>query len=624
MNNLIGKTLGQYEIREKVGEGGMAYVFKAYHATLDRFVAIKILSPILSSEPGFTERFQREARAVARLNHPNILPVYDFGRQDNYNYIVMRYVEDSLTLNTLMQQKAPIDELINYIIQVADALNYAHERGIIHRDVKPGNILIDGRWALLSDFGLVKDRTSSSELTHTGTGMGTPAYMSPEQARGIHVDQRTDIYSLGVILHKILTGAVPHDANTPLGIILKRTTEPVSPLRQTNPDISQSLDYVTLRALAREPDRRYSTAGQFAEALKKAKDDPLYQGDATDPSAIDTDATIASGLRVSAEVTSAPDSLPTTPSLPTMPPLPTTPRSRNLSLIIGGGVAAAVVIGVLIFALLFLRRGDTGSASNGEVPSSLPGTETIPIANLAPAIPWLPFDENAVPGVECYSFNVNLPPFDNPLVRQAFASAVDREAIVRMSTDLLGLELSPATTFTPPDVLGRDLYGQVGLPFDVDRARELLAQAGYPNGEGFPQVTLAYISTGHLDPEVKAVAAMWRDHLGIEVELQPVDDEKAYTELLESDTIHIFRVGWIGDYVDPDNFLNTTFRLNISWAHHFNNSIFNDIVEQAEAKAANPALRQQLYIRAERILCEQEAAIIPLYHYHIPSDFVVK
>jgi ABC-type transport system substrate-binding protein len=399
------------------------------------------------------------------------------------------------------------------------------------------------------------------------------------------------------------------------------------------------LDYVTLRALAIEPDRRYSTASHFAQALsraalkgaalKKAKDDPIYQEDVVDPSAIDPEATVASGVRVGSEVTSVPDPLPTSPLPSTVAPS----RPRNLGPMIGGAVAAVAVIGALVLALLFLSGGDSdpaqltissGSASNGEVSASLPGTETIPLADLSPGIPWLPLDESAVPGVECYSFNPNLPPFDDPLVRQAFASAVDRETIVKINTDLLGLELSPATTFTPPDVLGRDLYGAVGWPFDGERARELLAQAGYANGEGFPPVTLAYISAGHLDTEVKAVTAMWREHLGVEVNLQAVDDEQAYAELLKRDTIHIFRVGWIGDYVDPDNFLNTTFRLNISWAHHFNNSIFNDIVEQAEAKAANPALRQQLYIRAERILSEQEAAIIPLYHYHIPSDLVVK
>ncbi|NJN92680.1 MAG: serine/threonine protein kinase [Anaerolineales bacterium] len=190
MDNLIGTTLGQYEIVEKIGQGGMALVFKAYQRALDRFVAIKVLSPALAEEPGFAERFQREAQAVARLHHPNILQVYDFGLHNKSNYLVMRYVPNSITLGQLIRGGTPPHKLIEYILQVADALNYAHEQGIVHRDVKPSNILIDGKWALLSDFGLVKLSQSSSHLTTTGMGMGTPAYMSPEQVVGIGVDRR--------------------------------------------------------------------------------------------------------------------------------------------------------------------------------------------------------------------------------------------------------------------------------------------------------------------------------------------------------------------------------------------------------------------------------------------------
>jgi serine/threonine protein kinase len=136
MEELIGTTLGPYEIREKIGQGGMAHVFKAYQPSLDRFVAVKVLSPALAEQPGFTERFQREAHSVARLLHPNILQVYDFGIQDKFNYIVMRYVEDSQNLRLRIGAGAPVEELLDHVIQVADALNYAHKRGIIHRDVK--------------------------------------------------------------------------------------------------------------------------------------------------------------------------------------------------------------------------------------------------------------------------------------------------------------------------------------------------------------------------------------------------------------------------------------------------------------------------------------------------------
>lgn len=272
MKNLVGSVFGQYEIIAKIGQGGMAHVFKARQLNLDRFVALKILSPTLAEQPGFAERFQREAHAAARLHHPNILQVYDYGVEDKYNYIVMRYVEGSKTLSDLILENPPLDQVVDYIVQIADALAYAHERGIVHRDVKPGNVLIDGRWAYLSDFGLVKLAESSSHLTGTGVSIGTPAYMSPEQVNGSGaVDHRTDIYALGIILYKILTGTVPHDAQTPIAVLVKRSTEPVPPINLVKPSVPRSLQEVTMRSLAMEPDARFRSATDFAEALKKAK-----------------------------------------------------------------------------------------------------------------------------------------------------------------------------------------------------------------------------------------------------------------------------------------------------------------------------------------------------------------
>ena len=333
MKNLIGTTLGQYEIREQVGQGGMAYVFKAYQPSLNRFVAVKVLSPNFAEDADFTERFQREAQAVAHLNHPNILHVHDFGTQDHYNYLVMRYVEGSKTLDDLIRDGIPAQELINYILQVADALNYAHERGVIHRDVKPGNILIDDKWALLSDFGLVKLTETASQLTRTGTGMGTPAYMSPEQVAGLEVDRRTDIYALGIILYRILTGTVPHNAPTPLAIMVKRRTEPITPPHQIKPDTPESFEHVVMRSLATKPDERYSTATDFAEALRKAKTDPAYR-----------EATL---LHLRDETIVSRDKV-----------LPFPSKRRNLSLIMGGMAAIIVVAGALIFFLGSLITGD--------------------------------------------------------------------------------------------------------------------------------------------------------------------------------------------------------------------------------------------------------------------------
>jgi serine/threonine protein kinase len=375
MENLIGTMLGQYEIREKIGQGGMAHVFKAYQAGLDRFVAIKVLSPSLAEEPGFTERFQREAHSVARLHHPNILQVYDFGVQDKYNYLVMRYVENSRTLRHEIQDNISLDNLLDYIVQVADALNYAHKRGIIHRDVKPSNILVDGPWALLSDFGLVKMKQASRKLTSTGVGMGTPIYMSPEQASGSNIDHRTDIYALGVILHRILTGTVPHDASTPLAILVKRSTEPITPPHVIKPDIPTSLEHVVLRSLAMEPDARYSTATDFAEALKKAKTDPAFR-EATVTNL--GDATIAAGVKT---------------------PLPSVKR-RNWGLIAAGAAAAVVILVVLVFVLFsFMNSSDSSSSAQSVaqvgaaeagagVPVAVTETETpVPPTNTPTPIP---------------------------------------------------------------------------------------------------------------------------------------------------------------------------------------------------------------------------------------------
>jgi Tol biopolymer transport system component/tRNA A-37 threonylcarbamoyl transferase component Bud32 len=270
MTDLIGQTLGQYRIIEQIGEGGMATVYKAYQPGLDRYVAIKVLPPLHAKQPGFSERFEREAKAIANLNHPNILPVFDSGQQDGYTFIAMRYVEGATTLKTVMGPSLDLGQAVNLIGQIAAALDYAHQQGIVHRDVKPSNVLMDGDWALLTDFGLAKMTETSVKLTGTGVGIGTPAYMSPEQGKGEAVDQRTDIYALGVILFEMLTGQIPHDAETPFAIVLKRATEPLPLPRSINPNIPEAVERVTLKALSANPDDRHQTAGELAQALQQA------------------------------------------------------------------------------------------------------------------------------------------------------------------------------------------------------------------------------------------------------------------------------------------------------------------------------------------------------------------
>jgi tRNA A-37 threonylcarbamoyl transferase component Bud32 len=262
--------LGQYQIVEQVGQGGMATVYKAYQPGLNRYVAVKVLPPIHAKQPGFSERFRREAEAIANLNHPNILPVYDFGQEGEYSFIVMRYVEDARTLKQVMEARLSLRQVTDLIEQIAAALDYAHRRGVIHRDVKPSNVLVDGDWALLTDFGLAKMTEDSVRLTGTGVGIGTPAYMSPEQGQGQLVDHRTDIYALGIILFEMLTEQIPHNAETPVAIVFKRATEPLPPPRALNPDIPEAVERVILKALAREPDDRFTSAGALATTLKEA------------------------------------------------------------------------------------------------------------------------------------------------------------------------------------------------------------------------------------------------------------------------------------------------------------------------------------------------------------------
>jgi tRNA A-37 threonylcarbamoyl transferase component Bud32 len=270
MNNLIGQTLGQYEIIKMVGQGGMATVFQARQPGLNRDVALKVLPPNVADQPGFTERFVREAQAIGNLHHPNILPVYDTGRDKGYAYIVMRYIPNATTLADAMKNPLSPRQITRLTGQIASALDLAHHAGMVHRDVKPGNILMDGDWALLSDFGLAKMVESSVNLTGSGVGLGTPAYMSPEQAKAEKVDHHTDQYALAVIVYEMLTGQVPHQAETPLGTVVKRLSQPITPPRQLNPAIPSGVEAVLLKALSPQPQDRYYSAGQFARVLEAA------------------------------------------------------------------------------------------------------------------------------------------------------------------------------------------------------------------------------------------------------------------------------------------------------------------------------------------------------------------
>jgi len=272
VNDLAGRRLGQYQLREVIRRGGMSTVYLGYQPSLDRMVAVKVLA--FPGDPEFAARFEREARAIAALQHPNILAVYDYGEQEDQAYLVVQYVEDGRTLVDLLRTPQQPDRCLELLERVLAGLGYAHERGIVHRDVKPSNILLASpTWPMLADFGIAKLLMESDRepITRQGFIVGTAAYMAPEQGFGFRVDARTDLYSAGVVLYEMLTGRVPFKADTPMAALVAQAYEPPPPLREINPALPGELEAVVLRALAKDPAERYQSAEEMAEALRMVR-----------------------------------------------------------------------------------------------------------------------------------------------------------------------------------------------------------------------------------------------------------------------------------------------------------------------------------------------------------------
>ena len=270
-----GTEIGPFRIVEQVGKGGMAVVYKAYQAALARYVAIKVLPSELSSDPGFQARFRDEAIAIAGLRHANIMGVFDYGQQDGITYLVTEFI-DGGTLDQQMGTPLPLAYVCDTLGPIASALDYAHARGVIHRDVKPSNILLahDGR-PILGDFGLARMMTPDRDVTSAGMILGTPQYMAPEQSMGNPVPQ-SDTYSLGIVAYHMLTGRVPFTADTPMAVILAHQSAPLPPPRSIIPSMPEQVEAALLKALARRPEDRHRTAGDFINALGQARSAVAY------------------------------------------------------------------------------------------------------------------------------------------------------------------------------------------------------------------------------------------------------------------------------------------------------------------------------------------------------------
>ena len=260
---------GRYELIEKIGEGGMAIVYKAKCRLLNRYVAIKILRPEFTKDEQFVENFRRESQAAAGLSHPNIVSVYDVGQEGNIHFIVMELVEGK-TLSKLIEEKGRLDykEAINITRQVASALSLAHKNQIVHRDIKPHNILITNTGvAKLADFGIAKAVSASTIIGGNNKVMGSVHYFSPEQARGAYVDERSDIYSLGIVLYEMLTGKVPFDGDNPISIALMHINDPMPSVSAEVPGIPPQLEKIIMKATDKYQTNRYRTADEMIEDL---------------------------------------------------------------------------------------------------------------------------------------------------------------------------------------------------------------------------------------------------------------------------------------------------------------------------------------------------------------------
>src|SRR5713101_2263318 len=357
-----------YEIGAEIGRGGMAEVYLGHDRLLDRRVAVKVLSHVYASDPMSVERFRREAQAAAGLNHPNIVAVYDWGQEGDTSFIVMEYVPGQ-TLRELLRSYGRLasTEAARIAAEIADALSFAHRNGVIHRDVKPGNVLITSEGQVkVADFGIARAE-SGDGLTQTGAIMGTATYFSPEQAQGLALDGRSDVYALGVVLYEMVTGVAPFIADSPVSVAFKHVREEPVPPSELVHDVPGAMDRIVLTAMAKDVTRRYQSAADLrGDLMRFERHRPLMGGPgvaamAQVPSAaVDANATMAT-TPVAATATATAVSPAAYRSL--------APPPRRWGPIIAVGLAFLSLV-VLVGALLLTSTIDTGtSASTKDVPS---------------------------------------------------------------------------------------------------------------------------------------------------------------------------------------------------------------------------------------------------------------
>jgi serine/threonine-protein kinase len=397
----------------------MAEVYRGYHANLDRYVAIKVLHAFLADDPEFKNRFEKEARNIARLKHPNIVQVYDFDydtASESY-YMVMELVEGPTLKDRLFKvseqgKTLPVEESIRIVREAASALAYAHAQSMVHRDVKPGNLMLDrDQRVVLTDFGIAKI-VKGAQFTATGGMVGTPAYMSPEQGLGEPGDERSDLYSLGVILYQLMTGQLPYDAETPLAVILKHLNEPIPSARARNPEVPEDVDQIIMRLLSKDPATRYQNANELIADLERVeRGEPLGMALHFEPPVMLTRPEDTPVLPPQAPVLTAPPTPPSTEppqppiddmGMPTPVPLPAAagapPRRRIpfwvwiagvvlillVGYVVGAGNGFFPAIGFLASATPTATATDTATPTHTATPSDTPTPTDTATSTLTP------------------------------------------------------------------------------------------------------------------------------------------------------------------------------------------------------------------------------------------------
>ncbi|MFQ5942323.1 MAG: bifunctional serine/threonine-protein kinase/formylglycine-generating enzyme family protein [Anaerolineales bacterium] len=415
MEDLTGKQLGRYRVVGPLGEGGMAAVYRAYEPGLDRDVALKVLPRHFASDPQFIGRFEQEARVIAKLQHVHILPVYDFGQEDDYTFIVMPFIQTGTLADQLDDHPRPLPEILRIISQVGDALGYAHDRGIVHRDIKPTNILIDDRGnCLLTDFGIAKMVEATVQFTQSGAILGTPAYMSPEQILGQTLDGRSDLYSLGIVLFEMATGRKPYRAETPPAIFVKHLHDPLPMPRSLNADLPEAVERVILKVLTKEPADRFANASDMVRALQEAVTDtslravePAVEYASLAPTLAGKPSDVESGEEEVAESEPAPAAVAEIDESEGAPAAQAAldehepgdlrrlrellPSIRTVGLILGGLVVAVVAVSILRGALVGGEEprpiGEADEQAPAKVETPAAATAAVPPPTEQPALP---------------------------------------------------------------------------------------------------------------------------------------------------------------------------------------------------------------------------------------------